>query len=170
MSSLNLSLIHPDDTIEQPITPISNMSPDCLFEFRSNDYISSAGDETHHLYLEQEILHDLDYKPVEFLNPDLKDKIGDGEMQYIKDKSDREMFTNAWKAITITDNWNFIAHEMDCFAFSKDPRIYEITEKMEELGYKVHSGTSFSLTMRSMQFLVQYGEEEFKNYNKIMSI
>lgn len=129
MSSLNLSLVHPDETTEQPITPISNISLEDPFEFRNNDYISSAGEETHHLYLEQEILHDLDYKPAEIINPDLKDKIGDGEMEYIKDKSDREIFTNAWKAITITENWDFVAHEMDCFALSKDPRIFEITEK-----------------------------------------
>ena len=162
MSFSNLSLIHPDDTIEQPITPISNMSLDCLFQFRNSDYISPAGDETHHLYLEQENIYDLDYKPAEIIDPDFKDKIGDGKMEYIKDKSDREMFTNAWKAITFTENWDFIGQQIDSFAFSEDPRIYEITKKMEELGYNGHSGTSFSLTMRSMQYLVRYGEEEFK--------
>jgi len=45
---------------------------------------------------------------------------------------------------------------------SKDPRVYEIAGKMEDLGYKGHSGVSFSLTMRSMQYLLHYGEDEFK--------
>ena len=51
---------------------------------------------------------------------------------------------------------------IDSFMFSNDPRLNTIYEKMEELGYKGHSGTSFGLTMRYMQHLVKNGEEEFK--------
>jgi len=162
MNSSNLSLIHPDDTLERPITPISNMSDDYPFNFRNSDYISSVGDETHDLYLEQERIDDLYLEPGEIINPTFKTKIGDGKMEYIKENSDREMFTNAWKAITITNNWDFIGEQIDSFSLSKDPRVYEITEKMEQLGYNLHSGVSFSLTMRSMQYLLQYGEDEFK--------
>jgi hypothetical protein len=176
----SLSLIHPDDTFDQPITPVSNMSLDCLFAFRNNDYISSADDETDDDNLEGGRIEDClglqqknsnsYYSPIE-LTEDIKidltdkiitDKIGDGKMEYIKDKSDREMFTNGWKAITFTNNWDFLAQQTDSFTLSRDPRIFQINEKMKELGYKVHSGTSFSLTIRSMKYLVMYGEEEFK--------
>lgn len=157
-----LSLIHPDDTLDQPITPTSNMSIDCLFDFRNSDYISPVSDRTADIYSERGIVDNLYSEPVEIVNSYSNDKIGDGKMEYIKDKSDREMFTNAWKAITFTNNWDFVGQQTDSFAFSVHPRIYEITEKMEELGYNRHSGISFGLTMRSMQYLVHYGEEEFK--------
>jgi hypothetical protein len=169
----SLSLIHPDDT------PVSNMSLDCLFEFRNSDYISSADDENDDSVLKGGRIEDClvfqekntnSYSPIElienvktdFMDKIVPDKIGDGKMEYIKDKSDREMFTNGWKAITFTNNWDFLAEKTDSFVLSKDPRIYQITEKMEQLGYKTHSGISFSLTMRSMQYLLHYGEEEFK--------
>jgi len=181
-----LSLIHPDDTFEQPITPLSNISFDGQFEFRNSDYISSAGDETNNLYSEKRTLDDLIFleedknlytstpksftEPIEIIDknflevikPEFENKIGDGKMEYIRDKSDREMFVNAWQAITITNNWDFMAQQIESFAFSSDPRIYDITKKMEQLGYNGHSGTTFGATMRSMQYLVIYGEEEFK--------
>jgi hypothetical protein len=163
INCLSLSLIHPDNTIEQEksITPISNMSSDCLFEFRNSDYISSISHEDESdifTDLEEEKMHDL----LKVINHDLNSKIGDGKMEYIKDKLDKEMFTNAWKAITLTNNWDFIKQRTDGFSLSRDIRINEITTKMEELGYNLHSGLSFGLTMRSMQYLLQYGEEEFK--------
>jgi len=92
----------------------------------------------------------------------VKDKIGDGKMEYIPKEIDRVMCTNAWKAITFSNNWDFVAEDIDSFAFSRDPRIDEITKKMEEFGYYGHSGMSFGCTMRNMQYLVKHGEEEFK--------
>jgi len=92
----------------------------------------------------------------------VKDKIGDGKMEYIPKEIDRIMCTNAWKAITFSNNWDFVAEDIDSFAFSRDPRIDEITKKMEEFGYYGHSGMSFGCTMRNMQYLVKHGEEEFK--------
>jgi len=177
----NLSLVHPDETVEQPITPISNMSVDGDFALQNNDYDVSCehmSDTTDDLYLERgkintnlyylsppsspEPAEIIDTNLLEITRPEFMNKIGDGKMQYIKDQLNREMFTNAWNAITITNNWDFLVEETESFTFSKDPRVYEIAEKMEELGYKGHSGTSFSLTMRSMQYLLEYGEDEFK--------
>ena len=93
---------------------------------------------------------------------EFKDKIGNGEMKYIKDTNTREMCTNAWKAITFSNNWDFVSQDIESFTFSNDTRIDEITKKMEEFGYRGHSGTSFGYTMRYMQLLAQKGEEEFK--------
>jgi hypothetical protein len=33
---------------------------------------------------------------------------------------------------------------------------------MEQLGYYGHSGSSFGLTMRTMQYIARNGEEKFK--------
>jgi hypothetical protein len=88
--------------------------------------------------------------------------LGDGKMEYILDKNDKLMMTNAWQAITLTNTWDFISQEIETFMLSTDPRILQISEKMEELGYREHSGCSFNFTMRNMLFLVRKGEEEFK--------
>ena len=94
---------------------------------------------------------------------EVEDKVGYGTMDYIKDKNTREMCINAWRAITFSNNWDFVAQNIESFMWSNDPRIDEISEKMEELGYNGHSGTSFGYIMRMMQYLVQNGENEFKN-------
>jgi hypothetical protein len=93
---------------------------------------------------------------------EIKDKIGDGKMDYIKDKNTKEMCTNAWKAITCSNNWDFVAQDIDSFIWSNDSRINVIANKMEDFGYNYHSGCSFGYTMRMMQFLVKNGENEFK--------
>lgn len=92
--------------------------------------------------------------------------LGDGKMDYIENEHDKLMLTNAWQAITQTNTWNFIAQEIESFMWSKDPRIYEITIKMKELGYNGHSGCSFGYTIRSMQYLAQNGEDYFKKLFK----
>jgi hypothetical protein len=120
--------------------------------------------------MEAEIMRDIKYKiEKEFREKNsksndkiLKDKIGDGNMEYIKNLNTREMCTNAWKAITFSNNWDFVAQDIESFMWSNDSRIDEITEKMIEFGYDGHSGSSFGCTMRNMQYLVQNGEENFK--------
>jgi hypothetical protein len=93
---------------------------------------------------------------------DFRDKIGDGVMDYITNERDKTMLTNAWIAISTSNNWDFISKDIDSFMWSNDVRIDEITKKMDEYGYSGHSGSSFGWTMRKMQYLVQNGEEEFK--------
>ena len=88
--------------------------------------------------------------------------IGDGKFEYVNNNNERKMLVNAWKAITETNNWNFLKQNIDSFMWSNDERINDITKKMEQLGYDGHSGTSFGCTMRNMQYLVKNGEEKFK--------
>ncbi len=88
--------------------------------------------------------------------------IGDGDMPYIKDKLTREMCENAWKAINLTENWDFVVKPIESFIWSLDKRIDIISDKMVELGYNGHSRSSFGCTMRNMQFLAQNGLEKFK--------
>jgi hypothetical protein len=89
-----------------------------------------------------------------------------GRFEYIKDKHTKEMLVNAWQAITLTENWKFVAKDIDSFQMSNAPEIWIISNKMEELGYQCHSGFSFGWTMRQMQFISKKGEEEYKQlYN-----
>ena len=85
-----------------------------------------------------------------------------GQFLYIKHESSREMIQNAWLAIQQTETADFVRKDIESFQWSSDPRIWIITAKMEQLGYHGHSGCSFGWTMRQMQFLYRYGENEFR--------
>lgn len=97
----------------------------------------------------------------EMIPDSIKDKIGNGKFEYISDLDDRNMLINAWLAITLTNNWDFIAEDNESFMWSNDPQINDIFRKMEELGYHGHSGSSFGFVMRNMQYLIQNGENKF---------
>ena len=84
-----------------------------------------------------------------------------GKFDYVNEW-DREMFVNAWQAITLTENWEFMKTDIESFMWSDDPRVDIISAKMVELGYNGHSGASFGYTMRRMQYLAKNGEEKFK--------
>jgi hypothetical protein len=87
---------------------------------------------------------------------------GDGNMDYIKEKNSREMLENAWKAINLTETWDFVAQPLESFMMSRDDRIWIITAEMEKQGYYGHSGFSFGWTLRNMQYLAQNGVEKFR--------
>ena len=112
--------------------------------------------------MEAAMVEDVKWRKFRQENSNLKfnDKIGDGKMEYIKNINTREMCIDAWQAITLTNNWDFVSQDIESFMWSSDPRIDEITEKMDKLND--HSGSSFGCTMRYMQFLSQNGEKEFK--------
>jgi hypothetical protein len=86
-----------------------------------------------------------------------------GKFDYIKpkDANYKEMLFNAYQAITQTETWDFVKQDCEAFMFSKDPKIWIITNKMAELGYDGHSGSSFGCIMRDMQKIAKYGEEKF---------
>ena len=88
-----------------------------------------------------------------------------GTFDYIKpkDASYKEMLVNSYEAVTQTKTWDFVKQDQLSFMFSKDRRINLIYEKMEELGYGGHSGSSFGCIMRDMQYIAVYGEENFRN-------
>jgi len=87
-----------------------------------------------------------------------------GEFKYVT-KHQQIMLSTAYKAITITENWNFVKKDILSFAFSNDVEIQQISNEISKLGYDGHSGSSFGYTMRCMQFIALNGEREFmKNY------
>ncbi len=82
----------------------------------------------------------------------------------IKDVHSRFMLENAYKAITVSEGWDFLRSFNDNqngFMFSDSPMTGKIMNKMEELGYSGHSGFSFGWTMRNMEFLAKHGKEAF---------
>jgi hypothetical protein len=85
-----------------------------------------------------------------------------GKFDYIKEPSYKDMLVNAYQAITQTETWHFVKKPCESFMLSKDPLIWVISQKMEELGYDNHSGSSFGCTMCDMQYIAQYGEQAFK--------
>ena len=86
-----------------------------------------------------------------------------GNFSYITDINSRQMLNNAYNAICQTETWDFVKQDIESFMFSSDSRIDKISAKMNELGYYGHSGASFGWTMRNMQYIAKYGEQQFKN-------
>ena len=78
------------------------------------------------------------------------------------DNHSRVMLENAYQAISLTEMWDYMKKDIDSFMFSSDKEIGIISKKMEELGYGGHSGASFGITMRNMQFIALHGLEEHK--------
>lgn len=75
---------------------------------------------------------------------------------------DREVYANAWKAVTVTEMWDFVKnYDVGSFMLSTDTRVHMIASKMVELGYDGHSGSSFGCIMRVMQYIAKYGEQKF---------
>jgi hypothetical protein len=72
------------------------------------------------------------------------------------------MFENAYQAISLTEMWDYMKKDRESFMFSSDKEIEIISKKMEDLGYDGHSGSSFGITMRNMQFIALHGLEEHK--------
>jgi hypothetical protein len=79
---------------------------------------------------------------------------------YIDDKNSKDMLENAYTAITLTEMWNYMKKDVESYCFNDDNEIQIISKKMSELGYNDHSGASFGITMRNMQFIAKYGLKE----------
>lgn len=82
--------------------------------------------------------------------------------EFVEDKTERLMLTNAYNAINLTELWDFVSSDIESFSFSNDSRLYEISSMMKKLGYDGHSGSSFGWTMRSMQYIARNGLDKFK--------
>lgn len=164
MNNGDLSLIHPD-LLPLPEPPskneIKNMPFDSAFDLQSpnnSDFCESGCG-----YISSPSGSERNTNEYSLLPPIIKKyDIGDGNMSYIKNKWTRKMCENAWQAINLTENWDFVVKPIESFTWSFDKRIDIISDKMVELGYNGHSGTSFGCTMRNMQFLAQNGVEKFK--------
>jgi len=81
---------------------------------------------------------------------------------FVTNSSNKLMLVNAYDAITKADAWNFIKKDCNSFMFCNEPIIWKITQAMSDLGYNGHSGASFGLVLREMQFIAQNGIESYR--------
>jgi hypothetical protein len=84
-----------------------------------------------------------------------------GMFLYINSENTRYILQNAWAAITQLELWNYMKLDTDSYMFNNNPLVNKIYQKIEDLGYYGHSGSSFGWTMRQMQYIAKYGETEF---------
>jgi len=99
--------------------------------------------------------------------------IGDGKMEYIQDTYMRKLLTDAWKATTLTNNWDFVYQDISNFTLESDKRNCEILQKMGQINpfylqnnHKYH----YRILMRYMHYLIRNGEEQFENFVKSLSV
>ena len=87
-----------------------------------------------------------------------------GQFDYIKNNSEKRMLQTAYQAINILELWDYMKQNPgpNGFTFSHDVRVRKIYNKIEELGYQGHSGSSFGCTLRDMQIIAQKGEKEYR--------
>ena len=78
------------------------------------------------------------------------------------DDHSRVMLENAYTAISLTEMWQYMKKNVESYMLCNDDELKIISDKMEELGYHGHSGASFGITMRNMQFIALHGMEDHK--------
>lgn len=95
--------------------------------------------------------------------PSKKEEFIPGKFDYIKCEREKIMLTTAYKAITMTETWDFFKKFKDNSDsnYSAD-EINRVYKKIEELDYYGHSGCSFICTINKMVFIAEYGELKFK--------
>ena len=91
-----------------------------------------------------------------------------GKFLYIDDAPSKKMHINAWTAISQLELWDYMKKDIFSYVLSKDKEIVMISDKMVELGYDMHSGSSFGWIMRQMEYIAKNGEESYRQlYVKI---
>ncbi len=98
---------------------------------------------------------------------------GDGKFEFIVNENEKEMYINAWNAITTCNMWNWLkTYEPEYGFMSATHQNIDIisNEMLKESIARAHSGASYALTMRAMQYIAKNGYIAFKeekiNYYK----
>jgi hypothetical protein len=89
--------------------------------------------------------------------------VKEGDFQSLKlDDWDREMLDDAYKAVTKANRWGFLRRAdvpgPKGFMFSEWPEMKDIDTHME---YSGHSGASYGMTMRAMEFIAKNGWDAY---------
>ena len=92
-------------------------------------------------------------------------EIGNGNFEFVAENNEREMYVTAHRAITQLELWNFMQEDPgpNGFMFSDDNRVTLIGEKIVQLGYAGHSGSSFGFTLRVMQYIARNGYTAYRH-------
>lgn len=86
-----------------------------------------------------------------------------GEFLYISNLHSRLIIQNGWRAVQLTETADFVKQDIESFQMSDDPRIWIISNKMDEIENPPgHSGFTFGWTMRQLQLIYKHGENEYR--------
>jgi hypothetical protein len=77
-------------------------------------------------------------------------------------QNDAKMFKDAYDAVTIAEKWEDLKITYtESFMFSPPPFINSITSNMKMMIH--HSGCSFGVTMRAIEYIAKNGWDSFVN-------
>ncbi len=91
------------------------------------------------------------------------------DFSFIKDVDSRNNILNAYNAVSKCNAWEFLkkfrSEDVDGCLYCSHPTIYKISETMEKCTPKIpiHSGSSFSWTMKEIHKIAKNGYEKYKN-------
>jgi len=93
---------------------------------------------------------------------------GNGEFEFIKNISTREFLKSAHKAISLCELWNWMRiYEPSPdkgFMCSQPPELIRLDKQMwKDPINNNHSGSSYGLIMREMEYIAKNGYNNFKN-------
>jgi hypothetical protein len=97
---------------------------------------------------------------------------GNGEFDFVKDKSTKEFLKSAHKAISLCELWNWMRiyepPPNEGFMWSKTPELDKINQQFwKDPINEYHSGSSHAFIMREMEFIAKNGYNNYKNiYSK----
>jgi hypothetical protein len=86
-------------------------------------------------------------------------------LSFIQDKNMRNMVANGHEAVTQLELWEWLStfEPFNGFMFSSNDNVTAIGNKMESLPNPPgHSGASFGVTMRHLQFIAKHGMDNYK--------
>ncbi len=92
------------------------------------------------------------------------------DFKILKDSNPQyfDMLINAYNAITLVEGWDFLRHFNESFIISSHPMISKITQTMDDLGYSIHSASTFVWTMKHMEYLAKYGKIAYIEILKLL--
>jgi hypothetical protein len=91
------------------------------------------------------------------------------DFSFISDEHTRSLVINGYNAVNQLELWSWLKDfepaEDDGFMFSQHPNVSMICQKMESLpDAPGHSGSSFGLTMRHLEYIAKNGMAKYKDY------
>lgn len=85
------------------------------------------------------------------------------EFSFIPKEDERQMFDDAYKTITLVNAWDAMKLNPGDGGYMYSKTLHPDIEKIRvHMNYKHHTGESYGLTMRSMQYIATQGWEAFR--------
>ena len=88
------------------------------------------------------------------------------DLSFIRDTHTRKMVANGHEAVTQLELWSWLStfEPENGFMYTPHENIDAISRKMDSLPHAPgHSGASFGLTMRHLQFMAKHGMNKYKD-------